>query len=72
MCIIDIINTQNPETRPVLIIIYSDWQMNRGGKFPEELVKKLLVLEDYFHRKTLTLDAVNELVGCYVQSVEQF
>ena len=35
-------------------------------------LKKLLVLEDYFHRKTLTLDAVNELVGCYVQSVEQF
>ena len=31
----------------------------RTGKFPEELVKKLLVLEEYFHSKNLTLDAVN-------------
>lgn len=44
----------------------------RTGKFPEELVKKLLVLEEYFHSKNLTLDAVNQLVGCYVQSVQQF
>ena len=46
--------------------------MNRKGRFPQELTKKLLVLEEHFHNKTLTLDNVNELVGTYVQSVEQF
>lgn len=40
--------------------------------FSEDIIKKILVLEEFFHNRSLNLEATNELIGAYVEGVEHF